>query len=146
MDLFINQFSKLLFSIFISYHFPLSITELAPGCQWSCCRNGNVPRALQCRKPDPTSSRTLLTYMYMYTGRSIILLGGIGSCQVVNTSQGPISNYNLFQRPWDFWQKFRSIYWMKWETRFSTLNLIIRLIFPVGKKGQLGKKILFYVL
>ena len=61
--------ANLLFSIFISYHFPLSITELAPGCQWSCCRNGNVPRALQCRKPDPTSSRTLLTYMYMYTAQ-----------------------------------------------------------------------------
>ena len=54
--------------------------------------------------------------------------------------------YNLFQRPWDFWPKFRSICWMKWETRFSRLNLIIRSIFPVGKKGQLGKKILFYVL
>ena len=35
---------------------------------------------------------------------------------------------------------------MKWETRFSRFNLIIGLIFPVGKKGQLGKKILFYVL
>ena len=54
--------------------------------------------------------------------------------------------YNLFQRPWDFWSKFRLIYWMKWETRFSRLNLIIRSIFPFGKKGQLGKKILFYVL
>ena len=53
---------------------------------------------------------------------------------------------DLFQRPWDFWPNFRSIYWMKWETRFSRLNPIIRLIFPVGKKGQLGKKILFYVL
>ena len=48
--------------------------------------------------------------------------------------------YNLFQRPWDFWPNFRSIYWMKWETRFSRLNLIIGLTFPVGKKGQLGKK------
>ena len=58
----------------------------------------------------------------------------------------PNDFYNLFQGPWDFWSNFGSIYWMKWETRFSRLNLIIRLIFPVGKKGQLGKKILFYVL
>ena len=35
---------------------------------------------------------------------------------------------------------------MKWETGFSRLNLIIGLIFPIGKKGQSGKKILFYVL
>ena len=34
---------------------------------------------------------------------------------------------------------------MKWETWFSRLNLIIGLIFPFEKKGQLGKKILFYV-
>ena len=48
--------------------------------------------------------------------------------------------YNQFQRPWDFWPKFRSIYWMKWETRFSRLNLIIGLIFPVGKKRPIRKK------
>ena len=35
---------------------------------------------------------------------------------------------------------------MKWETRFSRLNLIIEFIFTVGKKGQLGKKFLFRVL
>ena len=51
-----------------------------------------------------------------------------------------IYNYNLFQRPWDFWPNFRSICWMKWETRFSRLNLIIRLIFPVGKKGLIRKE------
>ena len=48
--------------------------------------------------------------------------------------------YYLFQRPRDFWPNFRSIYWMRWETRFSRLNLIIGLIFPVGKKGQLEEK------
>ena len=29
---------------------------------------------------------------------------------------------------------------MKWETRISRLNLIIGLIFPVGKKGPIGKE------
>ena len=57
-------------------------------------------------------------------------------CKTIHT----LCVYNLFQRPWDFWPKFRSIYWMKWETRFSTLNLIIRLIFPVGKKGPIRKE------
>ena len=46
---------------------------------------------------------------------------------------------NLFQRPWDFWPNFRSIYCIKWETRFFRLNLIIGLIFSRRKKGPIRK-------